>query len=304
MKRYPDNFEDCVAWAREKYEKYFVHDINQLLYTYPLDTKNDDGKLFWTMPKRPPMKKAFLSSEDLTFRYVASASYLNATGFGIFRGPRGDRRVSIEIGGSKSRFNLSVYGETGWWNQNQDSDQNLAPRGRLEEAVIAKLRSEEVMGMVSKFAESCPIKEFKISSEKAEKMTQALAQEKNPKGQPLVNKEYLGTPKSEPEGTADAKLSHLFHTPVDIGDLKLDAGKYSFEDLAKWQGGDFTKSLGIENTPIDNFFDTGEINNTDEQFIPKQIPLKMKFLSLNGGVNRHLLNSIDPKSLKNLEHDK
>jgi hypothetical protein len=170
--------------------------------------------------------------------------------------------------------------------------------------VIAKLRSEEVMGMVSKFAESCPVKEFKISSEKAEKMTQAHAQEKNPKGQTLVNKEYLGTPKSEPEGVPDAKLFHLFHTPVDIGDLKLDAGKYSFEDLAKWQGGDFTKSLGIENTPIDNFFDTGEINNTDEQFIPKQIPLKMKFLSLNGGVNRYLLNSIDPKSLKNLEHDK
>jgi len=54
VKNQPKSFSDCVSWARKKFQKYFVNDIKQLLYTYPLDHKTKEGKLFWTMPKRPP----------------------------------------------------------------------------------------------------------------------------------------------------------------------------------------------------------------------------------------------------------
>jgi len=46
-----NNFEDCIHYARQKFEKYFVNDLKQLLYTYPLDAKTKDGSLFWTSPK-------------------------------------------------------------------------------------------------------------------------------------------------------------------------------------------------------------------------------------------------------------
>jgi hypothetical protein len=54
VKNVPANYEACVFWARRKFQKYFVNDIKQLLFTYPLDHKTKEGKLFWTMPKRPP----------------------------------------------------------------------------------------------------------------------------------------------------------------------------------------------------------------------------------------------------------
>lgn len=50
----PDNFDDCVAEAVRKFYKYFRNNVQQLLHTYPLDMKDKQGKLFWTLPKRPP----------------------------------------------------------------------------------------------------------------------------------------------------------------------------------------------------------------------------------------------------------
>ena len=50
----PDNFNDCVLYAINKFYKYFRNDIKQLIYTYPLDAKTKDGQPFWKLPKRPP----------------------------------------------------------------------------------------------------------------------------------------------------------------------------------------------------------------------------------------------------------
>jgi len=59
IKNRPINFSDCIRYARLKFEKYFTNDIKQLLYTYPLDYKTKEGKLFWTMPKRPPGEQKY-----------------------------------------------------------------------------------------------------------------------------------------------------------------------------------------------------------------------------------------------------
>lgn len=65
LKSRPKTFDQCVEFARMKFEKYFNHDIKQLLHVYPLDTKTKDGNLFWTMPKRPPVPTEFEKKNPL-----------------------------------------------------------------------------------------------------------------------------------------------------------------------------------------------------------------------------------------------
>lgn len=39
----PKTFDDCIRYARLKFEKYYHHDILQLLHVYPLDFKTKEG---------------------------------------------------------------------------------------------------------------------------------------------------------------------------------------------------------------------------------------------------------------------
>lgn len=54
IKYRPESFDDCIAEAVRKFFVYFRNNIKQLLFTYPLDMKTKEGKLFWSLPKRPP----------------------------------------------------------------------------------------------------------------------------------------------------------------------------------------------------------------------------------------------------------
>lgn len=54
LKHNPTDFDQCILIARKKFQKYFYNDILQLLHVYPLDKTNKDGRLFWSLPKRPP----------------------------------------------------------------------------------------------------------------------------------------------------------------------------------------------------------------------------------------------------------
>ena len=42
IKNKPNNYEDCLAFARLKFEAYFVNKSIQLLHNFPLDHKIDD----------------------------------------------------------------------------------------------------------------------------------------------------------------------------------------------------------------------------------------------------------------------
>lgn len=79
----PKSFDDCVAYARLQFEKYFSHDIQQLLHVYPLDAKTKEGQLFWTLPKRPPTPMVFDAANTLHQQLIASMACLRATIFKI-----------------------------------------------------------------------------------------------------------------------------------------------------------------------------------------------------------------------------
>mmetsp|Transcript_19576 Transcript_19576/g.30115 ORF Transcript_19576/g.30115 Transcript_19576/m.30115 type:complete len:263 (+) Transcript_19576:16463-17251(+) len=79
----PTSFQECVAYARKEFEKYFNHDLRQLLHVYPLEAKTKEGNLFWSLPKRPPQPKTFDPENLLHQQVVAAIACLRATVFKI-----------------------------------------------------------------------------------------------------------------------------------------------------------------------------------------------------------------------------
>ena len=81
----PKSFDDCLQWARNKFEKLFSHDIKQLLYTYPLDFRTENGNLFWSLPKRPPQPLDFDPNNSCIAAFITSCACLRAAVCGIPR---------------------------------------------------------------------------------------------------------------------------------------------------------------------------------------------------------------------------
>ena len=59
-------FNDCISWARHKFENYFNANIQQLLYNFPKDAVTNSGSLFWSSPKRAPEPISFDHSKVRT----------------------------------------------------------------------------------------------------------------------------------------------------------------------------------------------------------------------------------------------
>eukprot|EP00105_Crassostrea_gigas_P046164 XP_019930312.1 PREDICTED: ubiquitin-like modifier-activating enzyme 6 [Crassostrea gigas] len=73
----------CVQLARLKFQKYFNHKAKHLLHVFPLDTKMQDGSLFWQSPKRPPIPQEFNIQNPVHFQFVVSTARLYAGVFNI-----------------------------------------------------------------------------------------------------------------------------------------------------------------------------------------------------------------------------
>ncbi|XP_040180679.1 ubiquitin-like modifier-activating enzyme 6 [Rana temporaria] len=76
LSRKPRNWSHCVELARLKFEKYFNHKAQQLLHSFPLDTRLKDGSLFWQSPKRPPTPVQFDITDPLHVGFIISAAKL------------------------------------------------------------------------------------------------------------------------------------------------------------------------------------------------------------------------------------
>ena len=92
----PNNFEDCVTWARVYFQDNFHNQIAQLLHNFPPDQTTSSGQPFWSGPKRCPKVLNFDSSIDLHLDFVLAAANLLAAVHGI-EGTR-NRESIAEIG--------------------------------------------------------------------------------------------------------------------------------------------------------------------------------------------------------------
>ena len=86
----PLSFDDCIVWARLKFEELFNNQIKQLLHNFPEDQVTSTGTKFWSGSKRCPKPLAFDMDnvcEDAGmknhFDFLVAAANLRALMYGI-----------------------------------------------------------------------------------------------------------------------------------------------------------------------------------------------------------------------------
>jgi len=78
-----ETFQDCITWARLKFEDYFANRVKQLTFTFPEDAMTSSGAPFWSAPKRFPRPLEFSSADPSHLNFLLAASILRAETFGI-----------------------------------------------------------------------------------------------------------------------------------------------------------------------------------------------------------------------------
>ncbi|XP_073140543.1 ubiquitin-activating enzyme E1 1-like isoform X2 [Henckelia pumila] len=78
-----ESFQDCIKWARLKFEDYFASRVKQLTFTFPEDAVTSSGAPFWSAPKRFPHPLQFSTADTSHLHFIMAASILRAEIFGI-----------------------------------------------------------------------------------------------------------------------------------------------------------------------------------------------------------------------------
>nr|CAA71762.1 Ubiquitin activating enzyme E1 [Nicotiana tabacum] len=78
-----DTFQDCITWARLRFEDYFADRVKQLTFTFPEEATTSSGAPFWSAPKRFPRPLQFSVDDASHLQFLLAASILRAETFGI-----------------------------------------------------------------------------------------------------------------------------------------------------------------------------------------------------------------------------
>lgn len=79
----PARWEDCVGWARRKWETLYNNDIQQLLHCFSPDEVTSSGLPFWSGAKRCPHPLIFDPDNATHMDYVVAAANLYGQIYGI-----------------------------------------------------------------------------------------------------------------------------------------------------------------------------------------------------------------------------
>eukprot|EP00164_Ancoracysta_twista_P001544 GFYU01002025.1.p1 GENE.GFYU01002025.1~~GFYU01002025.1.p1 ORF type:complete len:1022 (+),score=376.66 GFYU01002025.1:139-3066(+) len=79
----PVSFNDCIVWARLRFEEYYNNSIRQLLHVFPPDMVNSQNLPFWSGPKRCPNALTFDANDETHMGFVIAAANLRAVMFGL-----------------------------------------------------------------------------------------------------------------------------------------------------------------------------------------------------------------------------
>eukprot|EP00045_Choanoeca_perplexa_P013386 m.151731 g.151731 ORF g.151731 m.151731 type:complete len:1007 (-) comp16344_c0_seq1:68-3088(-) len=87
----PLTFQDCIAWARLKFQDLYNNQIQQLLFNFPKDRTTESGAPFWSGPKRCPDPLVFDAENPNHLGFVIAGANLRAAVFGL----KGDRDPEV-----------------------------------------------------------------------------------------------------------------------------------------------------------------------------------------------------------------
>jgi len=76
-------FDECIAWARQRFQQQFHDKIKQLTHTFPEDCVTSNGSRFWSAPKRFPNALDFVIDDPSHAAFVQAAAILKAQVYGI-----------------------------------------------------------------------------------------------------------------------------------------------------------------------------------------------------------------------------
>ncbi|KAI9096953.1 ubiquitin-activating emzyme E1 [Phlyctochytrium arcticum] len=79
----PTLFEECIAWARFRFEELYGNTIKQLLFNFPNAAVTSSGTPFWSGPKRAPLPVVFDPEDKLHLDFVITGANLHAYNYGI-----------------------------------------------------------------------------------------------------------------------------------------------------------------------------------------------------------------------------
>eukprot|EP00798_Chlamydomonas_sp_ICE-L_P027491 gene27492-4798_t len=88
-------FEDCISWARHRFQEYHYNRIAQLTYTFPEDATTSTGAPFWSAPKRFPRPLVFDPKDLSHAAFVQSGAILKADVYGIPRPAYADDALKV-----------------------------------------------------------------------------------------------------------------------------------------------------------------------------------------------------------------
>ena len=77
------SFQACVAIAKEQFNTYYDHAIQDLLFTFPLDAKDREGNPFWSGPKRAPKPIKFDANNAAHINFIVPMANLIAVALGL-----------------------------------------------------------------------------------------------------------------------------------------------------------------------------------------------------------------------------
>lgn len=79
----PNDFFDCIKWARIQFEELFTNQIKQLLFNFPADQVTPSGQPFWSGSKKMPSFITFDVNQRLHIDFIVSSANLRADVFGL-----------------------------------------------------------------------------------------------------------------------------------------------------------------------------------------------------------------------------
>lgn len=160
FEKQPKSFDDCLQKARKKFQSYFLNKISQLIHVYPLDKLTNEGRPFWSLPKRAPQKVEFDPASELHASFVAAYACLSANMYQIdipqeFTKPR-SLPTKLAMAQRAAEFEVKEFVPND--QKAREIENQVATQGKLELDQLSQgpalTKSDDIQGIKMRYSDA------------------------------------------------------------------------------------------------------------------------------------------------------